>query len=185
MTVRRLAAGASAPATVLEATDSERVPVPDPGVTVHLHFSRFADCPVCNLHIAQLRRRTPDLRRADIRTVAVFHSPAEHVRRYRADMPFVLVADPDRVLYRRFGVGTSRRALWHPRAVRRLVAEARMGHRAQEAHGGVNGLPADFLISPDGRVRLAHYGAHADDNVPVDELIAALRPELQPGGSAT
>jgi hypothetical protein len=33
------------------------------------------------------------------------------------------------------------------------------------------GLPADFLIAPDGRVRTCKYGAHADDQWSVDELL--------------
>jgi hypothetical protein len=78
------------------------------------------------------------------------------------------------LIYDDFGVGTSRRALLHPRAARRLIAEARAGNRAQEAHGGIHGLPADFLISPDGRLVLAHYGTHADDALPVQRILDAL-----------
>jgi hypothetical protein len=43
------------------------------------------------------------------------------------------------------------------------------------------GLPADFLIEPDGRVREAKYGRHASDHWPVDELIRLARaPEASP-----
>ncbi|MFG2769343.1 hypothetical protein [Streptomyces sp. NPDC048350] len=38
--------------------------------------------------------------------------------------------------------------------------------------GGRLGLPADFLITPDGRIAAAKYGEHADDQWPVDELLA-------------
>ena len=37
------------------------------------------------------------------------------------------------------------------------------------------GLPADFLIEPDGRVREAKYGRHASDQWSVDELIRLAR----------
>ncbi len=33
------------------------------------------------------------------------------------------------------------------------------------------GLPADFLIDPDGRVLAAHYGTHANDQWSVDDLL--------------
>jgi len=155
----------------LDAVDGTSIAVPDPGHIVHLHFSRFADCPICNLHIAEMRSRAGELETAGVRQLAVFHSPAEHVRAYRADMPFALIADPEREIYQRFGVGTSRRALLHPRAVRRLINEARAGNRAREAHGGIHGLPADFLIAPDGRLLLANYGSHAEDNVPVQRIL--------------
>jgi peroxiredoxin len=171
---RRLMAGEPAPETTVSTVAGTVIPVPAPGQVLHLYFSRFADCPICNLHIADLRRRTPELAAAGVRLVAIFHSPAEHVRTYRGDMPFALVADPDREIYGRFGVGTSRRALAHPQALRRLAAEARAGHTAQEAHGGIHGLPADFLIAPDGRLLLAHYGSHADDSLPVQAILDAV-----------
>jgi hypothetical protein len=37
--------------------------------------------------------------------------------------------------------------------------------------GGSLGLPADFLIDRDGRVIASKYGAHADDQWSVDELL--------------
>jgi peroxiredoxin len=151
------------------------IAVPDRNHILHLHFSRFADCPICNVHIAEMRRRAREVEAAGVRQVAVFHSPAEQVRTYRADMPFALVADPDRDIYSRFGVGTSRRALLHPRAARRLIAEARAGNRAKETHGGIHGLPADFLIAPDGRLLLARYGTHADDALPIERVLDLAR----------
>ena len=42
-------------------------------------------------------------------------------------------------------------------------------------HGGRLGLPADFLIAPDGRVMAAKYGEHADDQWSVDEMLALAR----------
>jgi peroxiredoxin len=172
--MRHLQIGALAPQEPLHAIDGTTISLPDPNQILHLHFSRFADCPICNLHIADLRRRAADYQAAGIRQLAVFHSPAEHVREYRPDMPFDLIADPDREIYARFGVGTSRRALLHPRAIRRLIAEARTGNRAQEAHGGIHGVPADFLIGPDGRLLLVHYGRHADDVVAVQQILDAV-----------
>ncbi len=171
--MRHLKAGEPAPQTTLQTIDGMRVAVPDRDHILHLHFSRFADCPICNLHFAEMRRRAQEVEAAGVRQLAVFHSPAEQVRSYRADMPFALIADPDREIYARFGVGTSRRAVLHPRAARRLIAEARAGNKAQETHGGIHGLPGDFLIAPDGRLALVHYGTHADDALPVQRILDA------------
>ncbi|MEU3113114.1 hypothetical protein ABZ652_03410 [Micromonospora chalcea] len=41
-------------------------------------------------------------------------------------------------------------------------------------HGGRFGLPADFLIAPDGRVLAEKYGEHASDQWSVDELLAQV-----------
>jgi hypothetical protein len=39
----------------------------------------------------------------------------------------------------------------------------------------VLGLPADFLIGPDGRVRAVKYGRHAGDQWSVDDLLRVAR----------
>jgi hypothetical protein len=40
--------------------------------------------------------------------------------------------------------------------------------------GGRLGLPADFLIAPDGRVLASHHGRHVYDQWSVDELLNLL-----------
>ncbi len=42
-------------------------------------------------------------------------------------------------------------------------------------NGGILGLPADFLIAPDGIVRAVRYGTHAYDQWTVDEMLALTR----------
>jgi len=44
--------------------------------------------------------------------------------------------------------------------------------------GGRLGLPADFLIAPDGRIAALKYGQHAYDQWTVDELLDHARPVL-------
>jgi hypothetical protein len=50
-----------------------------------------------------------------------------------------------------------------------------------DLHGGPLGLPADFLIAPDGTVLARHYGNHAYDQWSVDQLLALAR--LRTGSS--
>jgi peroxiredoxin len=45
------------PTTVMEAVTGEAINLPDPKRLVHLQFRRFVDCPICNTHIAEFRRR--------------------------------------------------------------------------------------------------------------------------------
>ncbi|MEV0297164.1 peroxiredoxin-like family protein [Nocardia sp. NPDC050710] len=158
------------------------VPIPDPDCLIHLQFRRFAGCPVCNLHLRSIVRRHDEIIAADIREVVVFHSSAEELRKYSADLPFAVIADPTRKLYREFGVESAPRALLDPRAwpaiVRAIATELRAGrdknHIAPPTNpeGGRLGLPADFLIAPDGRVLATKHGEHADDQWSVDELLA-------------
>jgi hypothetical protein len=160
----------------------EPVAVPDPELLVHLQFRRFAGCPVCNLHLRSIVRRLPEITAAGVREVVVFHSSAADLREHVRDLPFVVVPDPHKRLYREFGVESSRRALLNPRvwpAILRAVATAtwallrgRERPPALNPAGGRLGLPADFLIAPDGTVLAAKHGEHAYDQWSVDELLA-------------
>jgi peroxiredoxin len=147
--------------------------VPSPDATVHLQFRRFAGCPICNLHMRDVARRHQEIADAGVVEVVVFHSAAEELRRYQADLPFAVVADPDRKLYMEFGVESSIRSILHPQAWR---AAAR-GMRGSSVSGAMGlrenhlGKPADFLISSDGTVRARKYGAHADDQWSVAEIL--------------
>ncbi|MEU5883329.1 peroxiredoxin-like family protein [Spirillospora sp. NPDC047279] len=158
------------------------VTVPGPDRLVHLQFRRFAGCPVCNLHLRSIARRHDEIEAAGVREVVVFHSSADDLREYTGDLPFAVIADPGKRLYREFGVESSHRALLDPRAwgtILRAVARTTWGTlRRRERSpdlmpaGGRWGLPGDFLIGPDGRVLAVKYGEHAYDQWSVDELLA-------------
>lgn len=166
--------GSKVGARTLETITGQQVAVPSPEAVVHLQFRRFAGCPICNLHVRSVARRHEEIAAAGIVEVVVFHSAADELRRYQSELPFAVIADPDRKLYREFGVESSLRSVLHPKAWR---AGAR-GMRWTTPGGALGlreghlGMPADFLIAPDGTVRACKYGAHADDQWSVDEILA-------------
>jgi peroxiredoxin len=178
----RLAPGTATPPRTLSTALGDDVDVPDPTLTVHLQFRRFAACPICHLHLRSFVRRHDEIRAAGVREVVVFHSKAHELRPLVQDYPFAAIADPDKRLYVEFGVESGRRALLDPRtwaAIARTVpCDLVTGIRPRSrptwfrAPGGRLGLPADFLIASDGRVTACRYGAHADDQWSVDEVIA-------------
>jgi peroxiredoxin len=136
---------------------------------------RYAGCPICSLHLRSFSRRKDDLERAGIREVVVFHSSAGELRKVHTDLPFDLVPDPERRLYRALGVTTSPRALLDPRGLFAAARAAVLGASANPTAGmsdGSLGLPADFLVAPDGIVRALKYGVYADDQWSVDEVLA-------------
>ncbi|MFF5225631.1 peroxiredoxin-like family protein [Dactylosporangium sp. NPDC000521] len=166
----------------LQVVVGEPVAVPDPTLLVHLQFRRFAGCPVCNLHLRSIVRRHDEITASGVREVVVFHSSAAELRPHVAGLPFAVVPDPQKRLYREFGVESSRRALLNPRVwptILRAVARSTWALlRGRERPpsliptGGRFGLPADFLIAPDGTVLASKYGDHAYDQWSVDELLA-------------
>lgn len=181
-TGNRLRPGDPVPVRTLAPVVGPPLAVPDPGRTVHAQFRRFAGCPVCHLHLRSVVRRHDEIERAGIREVVFFHSPAGELRVHADGLPFAVVADPGKELYREFGVEAHRRALLDPRGwpgiVRGVLGGAvellrgRGGLPAASQPHGRTGLPADFLITPDGRIAAAKYGEHIDDQWSVDELLA-------------
>ncbi|MDN5919127.1 MAG: AhpC/TSA family protein [Pseudonocardia sp.] len=157
----------------------DRIRVPDTESLVHLQFRRFAGCPICNLHLHSVVQRHDEITAAGVREVVFFHSPADELREY--ELPFAVVADPHKRYYREFGVESAGRALLHPRtwcAILRGSALTLAGtyrRPATRQRGGRLGLPADFLVAPDGRVLASKRGTHAYDQWSVDELLSHAR----------
>lgn len=163
------------PTTVMEAVTGETINLPDPKRLVHLQFRRFVDCPICNTHIAEFRRRARETEAAGIKEVIVFHSSPKSIRSYQKDVPFLMVGDPKKTFYKNFGVESSLGFI----SLKALGAGMRgmaHGHFAlRVGGGGPLGLPADFLIAPSGRINAVKYGTDAYDQWSVDELLALAR----------
>lgn len=140
---------------------------------VHLHFRRFAGCPICITHLRELAAHRSALEAAGIRVVVFFHSSAGEVDRHQGHLPFALVADPGMTWYRRFGVQRSPWAFLHPRALWAAVRSAVRGKGGFRVENGRLGLPADILVDGRGRVVAAKYGAHAFDQWSAADVLAA------------
>lgn len=172
--MNKLRVGNILSAKEFETVTGGRVTIPDPNGFIHLQFRRFVDCPICNTHIGELKKRADEIKAAGIREVIFFHSSANAIRSYQKDVPFTLVADPKKVFYREFGVESSIRFM----SLRALGAGIRgmvHGHFGLRPAGGPLGLPADFLIAPSGHIHAVKYGKHAYDQWSVDELLALAK----------
>ena len=177
----RLQPGTAVPPLPFTDVTGTPVPVPRSEGLVHIQFRRFAGCPICNLHLRSFTVGHSDLQAAGVAEVVLFHSPAEELRSYADALPFPLVADPERTHYQAYGVERGARALLDPhawptigRAVLRgtgMMLRGRERPPAARPLGGRLGLPADFLIGPDGLLRAVHYGTHAADQWSVAEVL--------------
>jgi peroxiredoxin len=171
----RLPNGSRLPPRELVTIRDQRIRIPDPRRVVHLQFRRFAGCPVCKLHLRSIAQRHDELVSAGILEVAVFHSSVELLRRHDHALPFAVVADPEKRLYREFGVEASLRSVLDPRAWGAIVRGLATFGAGREAGEPALGLPADFLIGGNGEVLACKYGAHADDHWSVDEILERAR----------
>jgi len=156
-----------------------RLQIPDSARIVHLQFRRYSGCPVCNLHLRSIAQRHDEIVAAGIREVVVFHSPAKTMLEIQGQLPFAAIADPEKKLYAEFGADRkmSSTAALNPRTwwvAANSLAKGLRFNRLQGASGKGeehSGLPAEFLIGPDGRIVAAKYGNRIDDHWSVDELL--------------
>jgi peroxiredoxin len=191
---RRLEPGDTVSPHQLVAISGEPVNVPDPGQLVHLELRRFAGCPICNLHLRSVVLRKDELAAAGIKEVVVFHSTDEELRKYQAELPVAVIADPDKKLYAEFGVEKSPRAVLNPgawpgviRGLGRTLGAAVKGKEKlppMAPKNGSLGLPGDFLIASDGRVVASKYGAHASDQWTVDEVLELAKGQGAAAGTS-
>ena len=162
------------PKTVMEAVTGEAINLPDAQRLVHLQFRRFVDCPICNTHIAEFRKREREIDAAGIKEVIVFHSSPKSIRSYQKDVPFVMVGDPKKTIYKDFGVEASL-GFMSLKALGAAMSGIAHGHFGLRLAGGPLGLPADFLITPSGRINAMKYGTDAYDQWSVDELLTLAK----------
>ncbi len=151
------------------------------GQWVLLEFLRFVTCPRCSLRLYSLSLRYPQWQAAGLQVIAFVESPAALIqeRTYAREAPFPIIADPGQEFYRRYGVKNSRWGLfiggrWHHKEIEEA---ARLGFGQPEVVGNDYRMPADLIIDPKQVVRLAHYGRHSGDALPLAEIEKALQVE--------
>ena len=156
---------------------------------VLLTFFRHAGCPMCNLRTRQLILAYDRLKQYNLKIISVFESPAASIRRDvgRQQPPFPIIPDPERKLYKRFGVtiswtGFVKIFFVRPRHVFEAIFKNGFIPKFAEA---TPMMPADFLINPDGTIRVAYYGKDIGDHLPFDELYTALDEMKSPVNLAT
>jgi AhpC/TSA antioxidant enzyme len=111
---------------------------------------------------------------------AVSMSRSEALGRYLAEkqMPFPLLADPERTAYAAFGLGrTSWARLLRPAILWKYSRMVLRGARVRRVPEGEDALQlgGDFLVGVDHRLVWAHRGADPTDRPTVDELLRAIR----------
>lgn len=160
----------------LDTISASRVDIPSAQQITHLQFRRFAACPICNLHLQEFIARHLELVANGIQAVVVFHSTPEEMLKHGGHVPFAMIADPGKTLYKSFGVESSLLSILNPAAwsagIKGIMKFKAMPYEAGQS---LLGLPADFLISRTGELVAVKYGAHADDHWSLDEVVQMAR----------
>ena len=140
-----------------------------------LSFYRYASCPLCNLRVHKLAGLHAAWQKRGLDMLAIFQSPADKLRLYvgNQEPPFPLIPDPEQTLYHHYGVGHSWTGFllaWGKRLPEIGRAVLREGYFPGSVEGGIHRIPADFLVSPDGRIAEAHYGRDIGDHLPIARI---------------
>lgn len=95
--------------------------------------------------------------------------------REHLDLPFPLLADPERTLYRRFGL--ERAPLWriyNPGTLRLYGQLLARGRRLRRPVDDTRQLGGDFVIDANGRLAAAFRPLSPDDRPSIDDLVVAV-----------
>ena len=152
-------------------------------------FMRHFGCAFCREHLIKMGRAQAEFDAAGAEVVAIFQYSAEATRNFCASrkVPFDCLGDPLRAAYAEVEVARGTRK----QSLNRRIARRYLGLIAKERviGGGSQGgdmlqLPGTFVVSPDGRVRFAHYAVSSADTAPVEDLLAVVRSQGVSAGSA-
>jgi len=126
----------------------------------------------------QLRQRAGDLQTLNVEILVVTFEDAASARRYLGDtdLPWPLVLDEDRRLYRAYGMERGR--WWQIYGPRTLFTYLRLllgGRRLAAPGGDPDQLGGDILVDPDGRIRLQYVSDNPADRPPVEQIVSLIR----------
>ena len=141
-----------------------------------LSFHRFTTCPFCNLRTHELKNNYHLFQEQDIEIISLW--PASRKALFRdvkekMKVPFAMVADEEMELYNKYGVnGSSKGSLKYLLKEPLLLAKSlKYLPASRTIDGQPELLPANFLINPDGIIKIAHYGKHIGDHLPIKDIL--------------
>lgn len=151
------------------------ISVPAQDKWFYLSFHRFAACPFCNLRTNELIRNYEHFQKNKVEIISLWPSSKENVLQFAGNetTPFPLISDPKKRIYEAYGVAESSfsgvvRLLLHPKLIFNAIKNKR-DDIALDADPKL--MPASFLISPDGIVKMAYYGKHFGDHPKIQTIL--------------
>jgi len=124
-----------------------------------------------------LRRNQKSFEKAGAQVVLVgMGTPSESAEfAAKFNIPFPLVSDPQKKLYRKFGLKqTSTLGLFSPSLALKGVAAIVGGHGIGMPQGDVLQLPGVFVINTAGQIVYSHFSRNPADHPDAKTIIAAL-----------
>jgi peroxiredoxin len=127
--------------------------------------------------VAQLCQHSSDLERRGAEVVLISFGAPEVARVWLEEMcpSFRLLLDPERNVYRAYGLQRSWRRSWNLRTLWRYMQLLSSGRKWRGIKGDSAQLGGDFVIGRNGTIRLAYRSHDPTDRPSAAQLLAVLR----------
>lgn len=139
-----------------------------------LSFFRDATCPFCNVRIFEYTQKHEEWAKLGIEVVAVFTSSPDKVKKFvdKNPRPFQTFGDPELEIYRKYLVEKSffKFIKGLVMNIPRFIKGWLVGGRFNPINPHINLVPADFIITPKGRVIEAWYGRDVSEHIPMQRI---------------
>lgn len=148
------------------------------GGKVLLAFFRNVHCPFCNVRIHHLSLNKASFEEKGLKMIFFFESPKELITEslfHRHVQPIPLIADPEKKIYRQYGVEASTFKM-----LGTFLSSGNSDIKKQNktfdlpedtsTKATQNLIPADFLIDEQLIIQKAHYGANLKDHISINEI---------------
>lgn len=174
-----LAAGDALPEFVAETSTRGRIDAASlAGKRIWMIFYRYATCPLCAVHLDDIKETVRKVQAAGVQVLAVYESKVEEFEKagFEATLSLLksmgipLVADPERRLYRAF---RTRRNVWSlvkPQVLSTFFKAFGRRFFQGAIEGAAGQLPAHFLVNEQSVIVRAFYGDSAVDHIELDEV---------------
>jgi len=117
------------------------------------------------------------------RIAVISFATPDHLKRFAESSghPFLWLADPERLSYKRLGIGRrGPMAIAPPRAVWGYIRLILGGRAWRPEQLDLAQMGGDFVFDRDGNLTLSHFGSSSDDRPSVDAVMAAFRRAVRP-----
>ena len=117
------------------------------------------------------------LERLNVQVLVIGFGAVSSARRWLEQTcdDFPLLLDPERKVYRLYGLEESWLRSWNLRTIRLYIRLLTSGRKWRGIQGKSTQLGGDFIVDSGGIVRLAYRSREATDRPAVDELLDLLR----------
>jgi alkyl hydroperoxide reductase subunit AhpC len=124
-----------------------------------------------------LRRHADEFARLNTEVLIISFGVEQWARAWlrETEVPFPLLLDQDRRVYRAYGLERSVLRAWAPRVLWYYIRQLTAGRRLHPIEGDPHQLGGDFIIDRHGIVRLVHRERDPVDRPPVARLLDVLR----------